>query len=238
MLRINLVLRFVFLGLLVKFGDVSYASFEDDCKSSKEISHRGRSAIVSDSEASFCDNLSAQHALSIGQMLGTVSNAVCGNDCAPTREDLAKHRKIANRFVKGSIARLNEIKDPANPDFLLTVGQLVSFWLLDIGIPVSSNWLSFVVDESGQRLSKAGALNYLIGNGGVVNSALSSISKNEPLIDSGRGTNIFRLSEIFFDAAKNFDAALRRDQEFRLGQCTLLYRACNGTVFSEQDVSF
>ena len=38
MLRINLVLRFVFLGLLVKFGDVSYASFEDDCKSSKEIS--------------------------------------------------------------------------------------------------------------------------------------------------------------------------------------------------------
>ncbi len=230
MLKINFLLKFVFLGLLVKFGNVSCASFEEE---ESKVAFHGDGA----SDVNAVVRLSSlSDDMSIGDLLSNLSDMVCGNDCVPTRENLANHRRVANSLVKNVIATLNYIRDPAAQEFLLIVGRLVNFWLLDIGIPVSSNWLSFVVDENGQRLSKADALKYLIGDDGVVSSALNSIRKKEAIIDSRRGTNIFRLSEMFFEAAKNFDAALNIDREFRLAQCTYLDRACNGTVFSEQDL--
>lgn len=218
MLKINLMLKLVFLGLLVKFGNVSCASFDHESKSDdgREVAIRGGGAGAGDALAIWSDSLSDPR-VSMGQFFAALSTEVGGGDARPSFENSAKLIRIINGLVGHTVRRLNAINDPSNLESLLLVARLVSVWFCD-GLSTSCTWLSVVEAEDGSRLSKPEALSHLMGEGGVVTRALDSIDSRRVLVDSRRGTNIFRLSEMFGAAAANFDATLLGEREFRRGR--------------------
>jgi hypothetical protein len=224
MVKFNLVPKLVFLGLLVKFWGIPHtiASSDVDCKSSDfEVTRRGGS---SSSEISIIDRPDAifTSGMSTEAFLTHLSAVVEGNAMEPSQKSIDLHRQILDGIVRYTVSTLNTLS-PAAPESRVIVGKLINIWLLHRSLPAGCNWLNFVKDENGKKLPKNEAIQYLIGERGVITVEFTPAGRSV-LTGSRRGTTLQSLTELFCTAAANFQAALLIEKGFVQEQRNLLAR--------------
>ncbi len=227
MLKINLALRVIFLGLLVKFSCMecaSAASF-DDVPRSRAASTIGSSAafaagglayftrvhrklLEDEKNSAFCRALFGEggkpwvDAPPVAGILTRISMEVCAGDAEPHRGDVKKRSEIMDALVIDAVYRLNAIGDSNNRIFLWVFSRFVDLLLRDSNTPAMRPWF--------HRISALGhdVYEHLSGSAGIVTATLDHITRETEdlsgLNTTDQGTNIYVLSRMFGRAARVF----------------------------------
>ncbi len=231
MLKIKLVLRVIFLGLLVKFSCMECAAASASASHSFGEMPRSRATSTIGSSVAFaagalpyftrvhrkalenpelsvfCRCLFGEGdkpwfgAPPVAEVLERISMEVCVGDGAPLRGNVKKRSEIMDALVIDAVYRLNIIGDSNNRIFLWVFSRFTDLLLRDESIPAMRPWFN--------RISAAGEVSeHLSGSAGIVTATLDHISRDTEdlsvLNTTDQGTNIYFLSRMFGRAAQAF----------------------------------